>query len=391
MSNNTPLTVLGGITAEQFLNEYWQKKPLLIRNAMPEIIGTLEPKDVMELALEDHVTARLIRQKDKDPNQWHVKSSPLTKGDFQKLPKLWTLLVQAVDHYALDLAALWQKLHFIPQWRRDDIMVSYAPKGGSVGKHFDHYDVFLLQGHGQRRWQLGQMCDATTACVPDQPLRLLPEIDLNFDEVLNPGDLLYVPPGLAHYGVAENDCLTYSFGFRMPNQVDVLDRVGEHAAAYPELKIPLPDVARTVLQAAGQMQSSELDYVKNQIINTLQQSQVLDHAILALMSEAKYPENIPEAEEISIYDLRAILTEGYHVMLEPASRLIYREMNNGQDLQFWGNGELFGVAASLQPLLKQVADGEMIAFDEAFDDETILQDLLPLLSSSILMLVPPEL
>jgi 50S ribosomal protein L16 3-hydroxylase len=128
-----PLDVLGGITAEQFLAEYWQKKPLLVRNALPEIAGLLEPHDVMELALDENVTARLIKQKDKDPNQWSVKSSPLIKADFQKMPKLWTLLVQAVDHYSFDLAELWKKFPFIPLWRRDDIMVSYAPKGGSVG------------------------------------------------------------------------------------------------------------------------------------------------------------------------------------------------------------------------------------------------------------------
>lgn len=123
-----PLTILGGITAEQFLNEYWQKKPLLVRGALPEIANILEPNDVMELALEDNVSARLIKQKDRDPNQWSVKSSPLTKSDFQKMPKLWTLLVQAVDHYSMDLAELWQRFSFIPQWRRDDIMVSYAQK-----------------------------------------------------------------------------------------------------------------------------------------------------------------------------------------------------------------------------------------------------------------------
>ncbi|WP_278363249.1 cupin domain-containing protein, partial [Acinetobacter schindleri] len=124
-----PLDVLGGITAEQFLAEYWQKKPLLVRNAMPEIAGLLEPDDVMELALDENVTARLIKQKDRDPNQWSVKSSHLLKADFQKMPKLWTLLVQAVDHYSFDLSELWKKFPFIPQWRRDDIMVSYAPQG----------------------------------------------------------------------------------------------------------------------------------------------------------------------------------------------------------------------------------------------------------------------
>src|SRR5690606_12490055 len=116
-----PLDVLCGITAEQFSSECWQKKPLLVRNAVAEIANLLEPDDVIELALEEHVTARLIKQKDRDPNQWSVKSSPLLKADFQKMPKLWTLLVQAVDHYSFDLSEMWKKFPFIPQWRRDDI------------------------------------------------------------------------------------------------------------------------------------------------------------------------------------------------------------------------------------------------------------------------------
>ena len=161
---------------------------------MPEIAGLLEPDDVMELALEENVTARLIKQKDRDPNQWSVKTSPLLKADFQKMPKLWTLLVQAVDHYSFDLSELWKSLPLSLNGR-DDIMVSYAPQGGSVGQHFDFYDVFLVQGYGHRRWQLGQMCDAETELVPGQPLKLLPEMDVHFDEVLAPGDLLYIPPG----------------------------------------------------------------------------------------------------------------------------------------------------------------------------------------------------
>ncbi|MBP7217878.1 MAG: cupin domain-containing protein, partial [Acinetobacter sp.] len=230
------LTVLGGISAEQFLTEYWQKKPLLVRAAMPEAIGLLEPNDIQELALEEHVSARLIRQKNKNPNEWHVKSSPLTKGDFQKLPNLWTVLIQAVDHYSFDIAELWKNFAFIPQWRRDDIMVSYAPKGGSVGKHFDFYDVFLVQAHGHRRWQLGQMCDASTELLQNQPLKLLAEMDIQFDEVLAPGDMLYVPPGLSHYGVAEDECLTFSFGFRMPNIADMMDRASEQFANNSTLK-----------------------------------------------------------------------------------------------------------------------------------------------------------
>ncbi len=382
------LDVLGGITAEQFLAEYWQKKPLLVRNAMPEIANILEPNDVMELALDENITARLIKQKDRDPNQWSVKSSPLLKADFQKMPKLWTLLVQAVDHYSFDLAELWKKFSFIPQWRRDDIMVSYAPKGGSVGKHFDFYDVFLVQGYGHRRWQLGQMCDAETDFIAGQPLKLLADMDIHFDEVLAPGDLLYVPPGLSHYGVAEDDCLTFSFGFRMPNVSDMMDRVGDKFSENEVLRNPLVDIIRDQMSAVGEVTNNELEYLKEKIMEQLQNSNVLEDAIMTLMSEPKYPENIPEAEEIGSGDLEEALEEGYKLCLEPSSRLLYTEQDG--DVLFWANGEGICISDVFTPILKQLADGQIINLDEKLYDAEILEDIAQLLNESILILVPVE-
>lgn len=380
------LAVLGGITAEQFLTEYWQKKPLLVRNALPEIKNLLEPADVMELALDENINARLIKQKDKDPNHWSVKSSPLMKADFQKMPKLWTLLIQAVDHYSFDLAELWKKFPFIPQWRRDDIMVSYAPKGGSVGKHFDFYDVFLVQGHGHRRWQLGQMCDADSEIVAGQPLKLLPEIQIHFDEILAPGDLLYVPPGLAHYGVAEDDCLTYSFGFRMPNVAEMMDRVSDKFAVDQLLKNPLTDILREKMTSVGQISQTELEYLKTKLLTQLKNPAVLEDALMSLMSESKYPENIPEAEAIGSGDLEQALDQGYSLMLEPASRLLYTEVES--KLLFWANGEGICISDDFAPLLKQLADGNLILLDEKLARPEMLEDIVNLLNESILMLLP---
>lgn len=382
------LTVLGGITAEQFLTEYWQKKPLLVRNAMPEIIGLLEPDDVKELALDEDISARLIRQKNKNPNEWHVKSSPLTKGDFQKLPNLWTILVQAVDHYSFDIAELWKKFPFIPQWRRDDIMVSYAPKGGSVGKHFDFYDVFLVQGHGHRRWQLGQMCDESTTFVPDQPLKLLTEIDVQFDEVLAPGDLLYVPPGLSHYGVAEDDCLTFSFGFRMPNLAEMSDRLSEQFAKNSALKQPLADITRQKTNNIGEINGTEFSYLKTQLLDYLTQAPEFDAAIMAYMSESKYPNSIPEPEEIAVDDLLEVIHSGYQLLLEPASKILYRQQNDC--LEFWANGEQLCISQTFEPHIKQIADGMGIIFDEQFNQTEILEDITQLLNDAVLMLLPPS-
>ena len=382
------LDVLGGITAEQFLSEYWQKKPLLVRKALPEIAEILVPDDVMELALDENSVARLIKQKDKDPNQWTVKSSPLIKGDFQKMPKLWTLLVQAVDHYSFDLAELWKKFPFIPQWRRDDIMVSYAQQGGSVGKHFDFYDVFLVQGYGHRRWQLGQMCDAETTFVEGQPLKLLPEIDVHFDEVLAPGDLLYVPPGLSHYGVAEDECLTYSFGFRMPNVADMMDRVSDKFMSNESLRNPLVDILRNRQNAIGQVTQVELDHLKAELLAKLNDSTLLEDAIMSLMAESKYPENIPEAEVIGTGDLEEVLEQGYLMQIEPASRLIYTEQNN--QLLFWANGESICISAQFAPTLKKIADGQAVELNIELADDEVLENIAGLLNESILMLIPTE-
>ena len=283
---------------------------------------------------------------------------------------------------------MWKKFSFIPQWRRDDIMVSYAQKGGSVGKHFDFYDVFLVQGYGHRRWQLGQMCDADTDYVVGQPLKLLPEIEVNFDEILAPGDLLYVPPGLAHYGVAEDDCLTYSFGFRMPNVTEMMDRISDKFSDNQLLKNPLTDVLRNQQNAIGQITQHELDYLKEKLLAQLQNSTVLDDAIMSLMSEPKYPDNVPEAEEVGTGDLEEALEQGYLLMLEPASRLLYTYEDG--ELLFWANGEGVGISEQFAPVLKQLADGEVVALNEALFDQDILEDIAQLLNDSVIMLMPSE-
>ncbi|SDB87184.1 cupin domain-containing protein [Acinetobacter boissieri] len=382
------LKVLGGLSAETFLREYWQKKPLLVRNALPELVTLLEPSDIQELALEDHVTARLILQQGKAHDQWQTKSSPLKAKDFKKLPQYWTLLVQAVDQHSLELAEMWKKFSFIPQWRRDDIMVSYAPQGGSVGQHFDFYDVFLVQGHGERRWQLGQMCDANTPLVPNQPLKILPDMQVHFDEVLQPGDLLYVPPGLSHYGVAENECLTYSFGFRMPNVASMLDRVSDQFADNNAFKNPVVDVIRQNSTAIGEVSTLEFEHLKAQLIDALKNSTCFDAGIMQLMSEPKYPDNIPEADELELSDLLEVAEESYQLQVDPASRLLYQ--TKADQVTFWGNGEKTTVLLSESDVLKALADGETLALNSEILAHDSISSVLQFINDAVLMLIPPQ-
>jgi 50S ribosomal protein L16 3-hydroxylase len=217
-SEKTGLKLLGGMTPEQFLKEYWQKKPLLIRKAIPGFTGLLTPEELAGLACEEGVQSRLISQ---PRGQWQVEEGPFPESRFLKLPKKhWTLLVQDVNHHLDEADALLRKFSFIPYARLDDLMVSYAPDGGGVGPHFDSYDVFLLQGQGRRLWRISEQQDL--ALVEDAPLRILKHFEIQQEWLLEPGDMLYLPPHIAHWGIAVGDCMTYSIGFRAPSAQELV-------------------------------------------------------------------------------------------------------------------------------------------------------------------------
>ncbi|MFD0914306.1 JmjC domain-containing protein [Methylophilus luteus] len=213
------LTLLNGLTPAQFMAEYWQKKPLLIRAAIPGFQGLLTPDELAGLACETEVPSRLIQFDPARAQQgagWQVRQGPFDEDDFSALPpQHWTLLVQGLNHLLPEAQALLDHFNFIPTARLDDVMVSYAPTGGGVGPHLDSYDVFLLQGAGKRRWSISQQADKRL--IADAPLRILADFVSEQEWVLEAGDMLYLPPNVAHWGVAEDDdCMTYSIGFRAP-------------------------------------------------------------------------------------------------------------------------------------------------------------------------------
>lgn len=217
-SEKSGLELLGGMSAEQFLQEYWQKKPLLIKKAIPGFSGLLSPEELAGLACEEGVQSRLVSQQ---RGQWRVEEGPFDESRFLKLPaKNWTLLVQDVNHHLDEADKLLRGFSFIPYARLDDLMVSYAPDGGGVGPHFDSYDVFLLQGQGQRLWRISEQQDL--AVVEDAPLRILKHFETQQEWLLEPGDMLYLPPHIAHWGVAVGDCMTYSIGFGAPSAPELV-------------------------------------------------------------------------------------------------------------------------------------------------------------------------
>ena len=213
------MVLLGGLSAQEFLSQYWQKTPYLVRQAFSDRLFTLSGDELAGLATEPDVESRLVTA-----NDWSLRHGPFFEDDFAGLPeKDWTLLVQAVDHWVPEIARLFDAFSFIPAWRMDDIMVSYAVPGGGVGPHFDHYDVFLIQVQGEREWRIGQTCTEADDRRDDTDLSILAHFEEQERWVLKPGDMLYVPPGVAHWGTAmSKDCITYSIGFRAPGQAETL-------------------------------------------------------------------------------------------------------------------------------------------------------------------------
>lgn len=353
------------LTPEQFLAEYWQKKPLLIKQGLPQLKDMFEPDDILGLSLDEAATSRLITQNNtNNGDQWQLQQSPLSEEMFDNLPEQWTVLVQNLEQWSPELGQLWNAFNFIPQWQRDDIMVSYAPKGGSVGKHYDEYDVFLAQGFGHRRWQLGKFCNESTEFIENQPIRIFDDMgEIIFDEILEPGDVLYVPPKLSHYGVAQDDCLTFSFGFRRPNLMQVLDSLVDTATGEPSLFVPM--LLDQPLQTAGKLDRDSITQIKDQLLELLKSEQgdeLITQAVSEVVSKRQYELLVPE-DAIDEEDLQQALEQGAVIRTDYSSRIIYTVLND--EITIFANGQLLDdINDSEASLLKRLADAESLTLED---------------------------
>ena len=209
---------LGSLDAATFLSRHWQRKPLLIRGAFPDFVDPIDVRGVLALAASEDAASRLVRQRGRT---WTLEHGPFTPSQLKQLPRRnWTVLVQDTNHFSERAARLLERFDFIPHARVDDLMVSYATDGGGVGPHVDTYDVFLLQGRGRRRWRISRGGDR--AFRPGLPLKILAHFEAEQEWVLETGDMLYLPPGVAHHGIAEGECLTWSIGFRAPSDRELV-------------------------------------------------------------------------------------------------------------------------------------------------------------------------
>ena len=277
----------GEVGVDEFLQEYWQQKPLLIRQALPGYISPISPDELAGLALEEEVESRLVEG---GSNNWSLRHGPFTEQDFLDLPEQdWTLLVQAVDLWVPEVRQLLERFDFLPPWRLDDVMVSFACPGGSVGPHFDQYDVFLLQVEGTRRWQIGGHCDRNTPLQADCPMRVLESFSSQQEWLLEPGDMLYLPPGIAHWGVAESECLTYSIGFRSPSIADLLGDLAVELMAQG-YEAHYRDPAMSQALTGREIDPTFVAQAKQQLWQAIDNDDLIGDWFARFMTAPKYPE-----------------------------------------------------------------------------------------------------
>lgn len=250
-----------GMPVAEFLRDYWQKKPLLIRQAFPDYQAPLNPEDLAGIACEEGVLARLIKH-DRKKDVYSVETGPFKESIFPKLPKKdWTLLVQDMDKWDGDVRQLLGSFDFLPRWRIDDVMISFAAPGGSVGAHIDQYDVFLLQAYGQRRWEIDTDPKADKTFRKNTELKLLENFDASIAWVLEPGDMLYLPPGVPHHGEAVDACMTFSIGMRAPSHAELLNDWADGLFERVSEDVRYSDKKLDVVKDSGEIDAATCDRV----------------------------------------------------------------------------------------------------------------------------------
>ncbi|OYX62050.1 MAG: cupin [Sphingomonadales bacterium 32-64-17] len=349
-----------------FLRDHWQKTPRLIRNPWPNWVNPLTPDELAGLACEDGVESRLVRRT--APRSWDLTDGPLSSAQFAEVGAVpWTLLVQAVDHHVPDVAALLEPFRFIPNWRIDDVMVSYASDGGGVGPHFDQYDVFLVQGLGRRRWQVGPPCDERTPLLPHDSLRLLADFQPSEEWVLEPGDILYLPPGFAHDGIAlGDDCMTYSIGFRAPSRAELVTGWADYVIDLLDDDDRYSDPELEPVVNPGEIAQEALDKLHHMVTEALANRESFARWAGALVTTPKYdlidwaPEDAATPQEI-----KDELVAGGILERNPASRFGFIR-SGPEGLTLFVDGQAHDCNGAVALFAEQLCDQASLNIDTAW-------------------------
>jgi 50S ribosomal protein L16 3-hydroxylase len=342
MNIQAPLPLLGGISPETFMRRYWQKKPLLIRAAIPGFMPLLDRSELLDLAAQDDVESRLVAQAQAGKGTaWKFRHGPFTRKQLPPFKQsAWTLLVQGVDLHDERAHALMQQFRFVPDARLDDLMISFATDGGGVGPHFDSYDVFLLQAQGRRRWRIGRQRDLSLQ--PGMPLKILANFEPEQEFVLEPGDMLYLPPRYAHDGIAEGDCMTYSIGFRAPAKDElareILQRVADHTGDEAEPEI-YKDPKQPAVQGSAEIPASLVNFARDALQAALKNPAEIQRAVGEYLTEPKSNVWFEAGEALQPGDVR----------LDRRSRMLFDAGH------IYINGESFRASGSDARLIRKLA------------------------------------
>lgn len=322
---NKPLDLLGGLTPNEFMKNYWQRKPLLVKSAFKDFQNPISPDELAGLSLEEEIESRIVIENGKTP--WELLYGPFDMHTYQNLPESnWTLLVQAVDQVMPNVAELFKPFQFIPNWRFDDIMISYATQGGSVGPHFDNYDVFLIQSLGTRRWKIGPPANSQSPQLNHESLRLLAEFVQSDEWLLEPGDMLYLPPQYAHYGIAETDCMTISVGLRAPSNQEILVHYTDFVSQFlsEEERYNDPDQEALTCNAYF-IDKKAISRLRKIVQETLADNKKLVTWFGQYMTEPRYPERLIGKKDISEFQLRSLLERGAIIIKNSSAKLAWTE------------------------------------------------------------------
>jgi 50S ribosomal protein L16 3-hydroxylase len=316
---------LQGFDPQQFLDEVWQRKAMLLKAALPNFTSPMDGNELAGLACEEDIDSRIIIETDAG---WELRHGPFTAADFAQLPKeKWTLLVQSVDHYLPELAELLAEFRFIPRWRTEDIMVSYAVDGGNVGPHYDQYDVFLIQASGTRHWKIGGHCGPDTPLHPHPQLKLLKHFDCQAEHVLEAGDILYVPPGIAHWGVAQgDDCMTLSVGFRAPSEAELFSDFGDEVASQLDDSIRYRDPALFAASHPGEISTEIRQQVKALLLKQLDNDELIARWFGGMMTRVPQQDQ-SETDRLSSEEFTQRLADGIIPELRLGARLAFDEQH----------------------------------------------------------------
>lgn len=352
-----------GWDSQRFLSDYWQQQPCVVRNAIVDPY-LLEASELAGLALEEDVESRLIQQQQ---GRWQVEHGPIAESVFASLPeKDWTLLVQGVDLWVPRVNDLLAQFRFLPRWRLDDVMVSYATVGGTVSQHYDFFDVFLIQGEGQRHWQVGQRCTAKSEFLPNEPVRILREFIPQWECTLEPGDMLYIPASFAHYGVSLQNSLTYSVGFRAPSITEILDGVITTAMQGLDDGQRYRDTDHSLRASSGHIPASALAQVREQLLTALDNPAIIGQWFGRYVTERKYPDvdwGLGE-QGVTVEDIEQALQAGTPLYRNMASRFAY--IKEGAECDLFVDGERYGVSVAL---------AEALSDDDMIDSQRVLHCL----------------